>query len=107
MSASPLVLAALAEAEKTNATLSAILTVHVQDRQHVEQEISRIIDESAAQVHETPGECHVYPHIAAVRITAHPPLIRALLARPEVERANSGLTQAPFAFAPRSSGSKN
>jgi ABC-type antimicrobial peptide transport system ATPase subunit len=107
MSASPLVLAALVEAEKTNATLSAILTVHVHDRQHVEQEINQMVKESAEQVHETPEECHVYPHIAAVRVRAHPPLIRALLARPEVERANSGLTQAPFAFAARASGNHN
>lgn len=107
MSASPLILAALEEAEKSNSTLSAILTVHVHDRTHVEQEINRIVDESAAQVHETPEECHVFPHIAAVRVKAHPPLIRALLARPEVERANSGLTQAPFAFAARATGKNN
>ncbi len=92
-------MAALEEAEKSNATLSAILTVHVQDRQHVEQEICRIVDESAAQVHETPEEYHVYPHIAAVRLRAHPSLIRVLLTRSEIERANSGFTQAPFRFA--------
>jgi hypothetical protein len=99
MSASPLVQATLEAAEKSNATMSAILTVHVHDRQHVGQEISPIVDESAAQVHETPEECHVYPHIAAVRLRAHPPLIRSLLARPEVACANSGGTEAPFRIA--------
>lgn len=104
MSASPLVLAALEEAEKSNSTVSAILTVRVHDRTAVAQEIQTLIQESAAQVHEAPEECRVFPHIAAVRVKAHPPLIRALLARPEVERANSGLTQAPFAFAARAAG---
>jgi hypothetical protein len=99
-----LVLAALAEAEKSNATVSAILTIHVHDRTAVEREIQTLILESAAQVHEVPEEYHVFPHIAAVRVKAHPPLIRALLSRPEVERANSGLTQAPFAFSPRTAG---
>lgn len=107
MSASPLVLAALEEAEKSNATVSAILTVRVHDRAAVEREINTLIEESAALVHEQPAEFHVFPHIAAVRVKARPPLIRALLARPEVERANSGLTQAPFAFAARPAARNN
>lgn len=57
---------------------------------------------SAVATLEEAAEFHVFPHIAAVRGKGHPPLIRALLARPEVEHANSGLTQAPFAFTAKS-----
>lgn len=101
MSASPLVLAALAEAEKSNATVSAILTFRVTDRSAVRQDLTSLVETIAAEAHEDVEQLDVFPHIAAVRVKAHPPLIRALLARPEVERANSGLTQAPFAFAAR------
>ena len=98
MSASPIVLAALADAEKTNAIVSAILTFKVTDRSAVEEDLTALVQATAVTTHEEAAEFHVFPHIAAVRVKAHPPLIRALLARPEVERANSGLTQAPFAF---------
>lgn len=98
MSASPLVLAALAEAEKSNATVSAILTFKVTDHAAVKREITAVVETVAAETHEQVEQLDVFPHIAAIRVKAHPPLIRALLARPEVERANSGLTQAPFAF---------
>jgi hypothetical protein len=98
MSASPLVLAALEKAEKSNATVSAILTFKVTDRADVRQELTTLVRTIAAEAHEDVEQLDVFPHIAAIRVKAHPPLIRALLARPEVERANSGLTQAPFAF---------
>lgn len=99
MSASPLVLAALDEAEKSNATVSAILTCRVNDRAHVQEDLTSLVQAVAAEAHEEVEKLEVFPLIAAVRVRAHPPLIRALMARPEVERANSGLTQAPFAFA--------
>ena len=98
MSASPKVLAALAEAEKTNATVSAILTFKVTDRSTTSQELTALVETTATEAHEAVEELAVFPCIAAVRVRAHTPLIRALLARPEVEHANSGLTQAPFAF---------
>ena len=98
MSASPLVLAALAEAEKTNATVGAILTFKVFNRSAAREEITSLVRTVASEVHEEVEQLDVFPHIAAVRIRAHPSLIRALLARPELERANSGLTQAPFSF---------
>ena len=98
MSASLIVLAALAEAEKSNASVSAILTFKVTDRSAVKQELTALVNTTAAEAHEDVEQLDVFPHIAAVRVKGHPPLIRALLARPEVERANSGLTQAPFAF---------
>lgn len=98
MKASPLVLAALAQAEKSNATVTATLTVHVTDRTAVAQEIASLLDAATREAHESPEEVQVFPHIAALRVKAHPPLIHALLERDEVMRANSGLTQAPFAF---------
>lgn len=99
MSASPLVLAALAAAEKTNAPVSAILTIRVFDPSAAKEEITSLVRDVASETHEAVEHFEVFPHIAALRVRAHPPLIRALLARPEVERANSGLTQAPFPFA--------
>lgn len=101
MSASPLVLAALAEAEKSNASVSAILTCKLNDRAHIREDLTSLVQTVAAEAHEEVEKLEVFPHIAAVRVRAHPPLIRALMARPEVERANSGLTQAPFAFGNR------
>jgi hypothetical protein len=96
-----MVLAALADAEKSNATVSAILTFKVFDRSSVKEEITSLVQTVASEVHEDVEQLDVFPHIAAIRIRAHPPLIRALLARPELERANSGLTQAPFSFGAR------
>ena len=93
-----MVLAALAEAEKSNATVSAILTFKVFDRSAAREEITSLVQTVASEAHENVEQVEVFPLIAAVRVRAHPPLIRALLARPEVERANSGLTQAPFSF---------
>ena len=101
MSASPLVLAALAAAEKSHAAVTAILTFKVVDRTDVGKDLTNMVEETAAEVHETVEKLEVFPVIAAVRVKAPSPLIRALIARPEVERANSGLTQAPFAFAAR------
>lgn len=102
MSASPIVLAALADAKKTNAIVSAILTFKVTDRLSVKEDVTALIQTTAAAANEAVEEFHIFPHIAAARVKGHPPLIRALLARPEVERANSGLTQAPFAFGSKS-----
>ncbi len=98
MKASPLVLAALSQAEKSNATVTATLTVHITDRAAVAEEIASLLEAATREAHESPEEVQVFPHIAALRVTAHPPLIHALLERDEVMRANSGLTQAPFAF---------
>lgn len=98
MSASPLVLAALEEAEKSHTSVSAILTCKVIDRSQIREDLTSLVTTVAAEAHEEVEQLEIFPHIAALRIRAHPPLIRALLARPEVERANSGLTQAPFAF---------
>ena len=104
MSASPLVLAALEEAEKSNATVSAILTCKLPDRSHIQEDLTNLVQSVAAEAHEDVEKLEVFPLIAAVRVRAHPPLIRALMARPEVERANSGLTQAPFAFGAKKPG---
>ena len=101
MSASPLVLAALEEAEKSHTSVSAILTCKVTDRTHIQEDLTSMVQSVAAEAHEEVEKLEVFPHIAALRVRAHPPLIRALLARPEVERANSGLTQAPFALGPK------
>lgn len=102
MSASPLVLAALEQAEATNGSVEAILTFKLADHAAVEAQINALVATVAAESRETVEALRVFPRIGAARLKAHPPLIRALLARPEVERANSGLTQAPFAFAARS-----
>ena len=98
MSAAPLVLAALEEAEKFHASVSAILTCKVADRAHIQEDLTSMVQTVAAETHEDVEKLEVFPLIATVRVRAHPPLIRALLARPGVERANRGLTQAPFAF---------
>lgn len=102
MSASPLVLAALERAEKSHGTVDAILTFKLSDHSAVDAQINALVATVAAEAHEKVEDLHVYPRIGAARLKAHAPLIRALLSRPEVERANSGLTQAPFAFAARS-----
>jgi hypothetical protein len=102
MSASPLVLAALEAAEKSNTTVSAILTFKLTDSSAVKHDLTALVETTAAEAHEDVEELDVFPHIVAVRVKARPALIRALLARPEVERANSGLTQAPFVFGAKS-----
>ena len=98
MNVSPIVLTALAEAEKSNAAVSAILTFKVFDRSAARENITALVRTVASEVREDVEQLDVFPNIAAIRVRAYPPLIRALLARPELERANSGLTQAPFSF---------
>ena len=52
MSASPIVLAALADAKKTNAIVSAILTFKVTDRLSVKEDVTALIQTTAAAANE-------------------------------------------------------